>query len=385
MQIAQFDFDPRTRVLFGQGTLSQLGTVVSESGGSRVLLVSDQGLKAAGHESRAKELLSSAGLTIAVFDDVHPNPTSNDIESGVSFARSEQVDFIVGLGGGSSMDCAKGINFLLTNGGVMSDYKGVGKATKPMLPLVAVPTTAGTGSEAQSFAVIADPETHMKMACGDKKAAARVAILDPDLTITMPHSVRAATGIDAISHAVESYVTKKRGPVSQMFSLEAWRLLSQSFQRTLIEPENIDANGGMLLGAHFAGAAIENSMLGATHALANPLSAHFNLTHGIAIGILLPHVIRFNGQDPEIALLYGKLTEEIGLCERVDPEAPEVLARFLTTMVAKSDQPTQLRFCDIDEQLFPEMAAEAAEQWTALNNPRDVNSESLLELYRCAY
>ncbi len=385
MQTPEFDFDPRTRVIFGQGTLCRLGEFVKEFGGSKVLLVSDQGLKAAGHEDRAKSYLAAAGLDVAVFDDVHPNPTTDDIEAGVVFAREADVDFIVGLGGGSSMDCAKGINFLLTNGGKMSDYQGVGKATKPMLPLIAVPTTSGTGSEAQSFAIIADPNTHMKMACGDKKAAARVAILDPDLTLTMPNSVRAATGIDAISHAVESFVAKKRNPVSQLFSRKAWWRLSKAFLTSLAEPQNVEANGSMLIGAHFAGAAIENSMLGATHALANPLSAHCDLIHGIAVGVLLPHVIRYNGAVPEIAELYGKLAEDAGICKQSDAKATDHLADFITDLVRQAQQPTSLSECEVDESLFEIMASEAAEQWTGKNNPRPVSVESFLELYRCAY
>ncbi len=206
------------------------------------------------------------------------------------------VDLIVGLGGGSSMDCAKGVNFLLTNGGRMEDYWGVGKATKPMLPMIAVPTTAGTGSEAQSFALIAQAESHMKMACGDKKAACRIAILDPELTVSMPASVTAATGIDAISHAVETFVCNRRNAISQLFSRQAWRLISHGFPRVLADPTDLDARGAMLLGAHLAGAAIENSMLGAAHSMANPLSAHFDTTHGVAIGVLLPHVIRLMAQ-----------------------------------------------------------------------------------------
>lgn len=383
--IPEFDFDPRTRVIYGPGSIQHLGTLVSEFGGSRVLLVSDQGLKDAGHEQLAVRFLEEAGHHVSVYDDVTPNPTSNDINAGVEFAKAEEINFIVGLGGGSSMDCAKGINFLLTNGGEMADYKGVGKATKPMLPLIAVPTTSGTGSEAQSFAVIADPDTHMKMACGDKKAAAKVAILDPELTLSMPFSVRAATGIDAISHAVESYVTKKRGPVSQLFSKQGWELLSKSILKALHDPDDVEANGAMLLGAHFAGAAIENSMLGATHALANPLSAHFNTTHGVAIGVLLPHVVRYNGEDGEIARLYGVLAEQVGLCEQSDPDAADVLAGYLTMIVSKSKQPTTLSACDVDDSLLEQMANEAALQWTAQNNPRPVDPDSLLELYRCAF
>ncbi|MFP6764441.1 MAG: iron-containing alcohol dehydrogenase, partial [Planctomycetaceae bacterium] len=182
--LTAFDFDPRTRVVFGAGVLSQLGDFAREFG-NRALLVTDSGLKNAGHGDRALTILQAAGLKTVVFDSVQPNPTTDDVQSGLNIARGTHIDVIIGLGGGSSMDCAKGINFLLTNGGQMADFMGIGKATRPMLPLIAVPTTAGTGSEAQSFALIANAETHMKMACGDKKAACRIALLDPQLTVTM--------------------------------------------------------------------------------------------------------------------------------------------------------------------------------------------------------
>ena len=180
-------------------------------------------------------------------------------------ARAVRPDLIVGLGGGSSMDTAKGCNFILTNGGRMQDYWGVGKATKPMLPLIAVPTTAGTGSECQSFALIADEETHQKMACGDPKAAPRVAILDPLLTVTQPRRVAACTGIDAIAHAMETAVTKKRNELSWLYSREAFRLTAGNLDRVLQQPANLEARAAMQLGAAFAGTAIENSMLGAAH------------------------------------------------------------------------------------------------------------------------
>lgn len=385
MLIPEFDFDPRTRVLFGAGMLSRLSQEVIGYGGTRVLLVSDKGLKEVGHESRAVKILSDAGLHVEVFDEVHPNPTTLDIELGTAFAKDQQIDFIVGLGGGSSMDCAKGINFLLTNGGRMQDYHGVGKATKPMLPMIAIPTTSGTGSEAQSYAVIADPDTHMKMACGDKKAAARLAILDPELTVTMPKAVTAVTGIDAISHALESFVTTKRGPVSSLFGRQAWQLLNNSFIQVLTDPHDIDARGAMLLGAHLAGSAIENSMLGATHSLANPLSAHFGLTHGVVIGILLPHVIRFNAEVPDVRKLYGILAADVGLCKESDPSAGQHLAKRVQDCVRTAELPTALIDCDVDEMLIPVLAQEAAKQWTAQFNPRPVDPISLEKLYRCAF
>ena len=382
-RLTSFDYHPRTRLIFGSGTIDRLSAAAQELGGSNILLVTDSGLKAAGHEDRAIASLEDAGLSFVLFDNVTSNPTTEDVERGLDIARDAQIDLIVGLGGGSSMDCAKGINFLLTNGGKISDYVGIGKATKPMLPMIAVPTTAGTGSEAQSFALIADPETHMKMACGDKKAACRIAILDPELTASMPASVTATTGIDAISHAVETFVTKPRTPLSQMFSREAWQLLSSSFSTVLNDPGDIEARGNMLLGAHWAGSAIENSMLGATHALANPLSAKYDMIHGIAIGIMLPHVIRYNGS--EVGEWYGILAADSGLCDADSPKVTECLAGYLQDMVESTGSPTTLAECHVKEEDLPELAAMAAQQWTGEFNPRTVDSKSFEEIYRCAY
>ncbi|MBN70495.1 MAG: alcohol dehydrogenase [Gimesia sp.] len=381
--LSAFDYQPRTRIVFGGGTLSRLGELAVEQGAKHVLLVTDKGLAEAGHEARGVASLEQAGVEITIFDDVHANPTTEDVERGLAVARQQPIDLIVGLGGGSSMDCAKGINFLLTNGGKMEDYWGVGKASKPMLPLIAVPTTAGTGSEAQSFAVIAHPETHMKMACGDKKAACRVAILDPELTLTMPRSVTHVTGIDALSHALETYVTKPRNEISRLFSRRAWSLLAHSFPQVLNTPDDLTARGNMQLGAHFAGAAIENSMLGATHALANPLSAHFGLTHGVAIGIMLPHVIRFNAEL--VGEHYSQLASDIGLCDTHDPAGPGLLAEHIQSLVSLAGAPTTLTECEVDTGLFDQLAEEASRQWTGNFNPRPVDQSSLRELYECAY
>lgn len=380
--LTAFDYAPTTRVVFGPGTVSRLGELARELGGERALLVTDHGLAQAGHERRGIEVLRAADLDVTVFDDVQPNPTTDDVDRGLAIAREARINLIIGLGGGSSMDCAKGINFLLTNGGRMHDYWGVGKATKPMLPMIAVPTTAGTGSEAQSFALIADAQTHMKMACGDKKAACKVAVLDPDLTATMPRSVAAATGIDALSHAIETWVTKPRNPISQLFSRRAWQLLSSGFRPSIEHPADGDPRSRMLLGAHLAGAAIENSMLGAAHALANPLSAHYDVTHGVAIGIMLPHVIRYNA---EVAgALYAILAADAGLCDVDDSAAADRLAGFVRDQVALCGSPTALAECGVEAKRIPSMAEEAARQWTANFNPRPVDAESLADLYRQA-
>lgn len=362
-----FDFQSSTRVVFGENALDQLGDLTKELGVIRVLLVTDPGIISAGIVEKAIDSLKAACLEAFVFDGVEENPTSRHVADGVLFAQDQGgIDLLIGLGGGSAMDCAKGINFILTNGGRMEDYWGVDKATKPMLPSIGIPTTAGTGSEAQSFALISQAGTHQKMACGDKKARFRTVILDPALTVTTPKGVTAATGIDAISHAVESYVSTRRNSISQMFAKEAWRLLEKSFEIVVSDPENIEARSRMLLGAHLAGAAIENSMLGAAHACANPLTARYNITHGVAVGLMLPSVIRFNSQ------VVGTLYQDL---------YPSPLHERISKLRAVAGLPERLRDFEIQREDLPQLAEAASKEWTGKFNPRPVSAVELLKLY----
>jgi alcohol dehydrogenase len=358
-------------MVFAPGALDRLGEIAKAEGARRVMLVTDPGLRAAGYERRAARSLYRADLVVALFDQVEENPTTLHVEAALKAARKFQPDFLVGLGGGSSMDCAKGLNFLLSNGGHMQDYWGVGKATKPMLPMIAVPTTAGTGSEAQSFALITDPQTHQKMACGDKKALCRVAILDPDLTLTQPPRVAAAAGIDAIAHAVETAACNRRNDVSRTLSRQAWLLLESAYEPSLRNPGDADARKNMLLGAHLAGAAIENSMLGAAHALANPLTGEFAIPHGVAVGLMLPHVVRFNAADGLNP--YADLLADAGQ-----------LAARIEKMLAAAALPRRLHDRGVGAGDLPRLADLAAKQWTAAFNPRPVGAAELLSIYQVA-
>jgi alcohol dehydrogenase len=379
-----FDFYPQTRIVFGTDRIDELGLLATELGAARVLVVSDQGIVAAGHTGRGIAALEKEGLQTSLFDGVHENPTSDDVEQGLIAAQCFDPDLIVGLGGGSSMDCAKGINFLFCCGGKMQDYWGIGKATGQLLPMIAVPTTAGTGSEAQSFALISDPQTHEKMACGDRRAAFRIAILDPQLTHTQPAQVTALTGMDAIAHALETYVTSRRNAVSLAYSREAWRLLASHFVPVLKEPSDVEGRSGMQLGACFAGIAIENSMLGAAHALANPLTSHFGIVHGQAVAVMLPHVIRYNAEAA--SKWYREilsLTEHLDGCPSPTAEAAG-LADFVSQMISQASLKSRLGELDVDKSQLPELAQQAAQQWTGTFNPRRVNAEDLQELYRAA-
>ncbi|MDX1934432.1 MAG: iron-containing alcohol dehydrogenase [Capsulimonadales bacterium] len=382
MSVAEIDWQPRTRLIFGAGRLVRLGDLAREIGGKRALLVTDPGVRAAGYADTAGERLETAGVVVSVFDEVPENPTSATVERCAEAARAFAPDLLIGLGGGSAMDTARGGNFLYTNGGAMPDYRGYGKAEKPMLPLIAVPTTAGTGSEMQSYAVISDAETHRKMACGDPKAAARAALLDPELTLTCPRRVTACAGIDAIAHAVETAVTTKGTALSRLFSREAFRLLAANFRRVLDAPDDLDARGAMLLGAAYAGSAIENSMLGAAHSAANPLTARSKIVHGQAVGMMLPYVVAFNASEPEIAAAYETWVRQSG--PPIGEPAVDSLIEFLRGCLMAAGFPSTLREAGVTEEAIPLLAKEAAEQWTVQFNPRPIGEEDFVALYRDA-
>jgi alcohol dehydrogenase len=384
MPLFPFDFRLPTRVVFGPGRIGELGDLARELGAKRALVVSDSGVISAGHTQRGVEALHATGLAVLLFDGVHENPTTEHVEAGLEVAKDFRPDLIVGLGGGSSMDCAKGINFLYSCGGRMQDYWGTGKATGDLLPMIAVPTTAGTGSETQSFALISDSETHVKMACGDKRAAFRVALLDPELTLTQPPHVTALTGIDAIAHAVESAVSTRRSAISQVFSREAWRHLAPNFPRVLANPSDCEARAEMQIGACLAGIAIENSMLGAAHALANPLTSVYDVPHGLAVALMLPHVVRFN--DGEGSAAYQELLNVApgNGAMKQQKLGGEGLAQYIEAVRDEARLARRLSEVGVQRDRLPQLASSAAEQWTGKFNPRVVGPQELLMLYERA-
>jgi alcohol dehydrogenase len=251
-----------------------------------------------------------------------------------------------------------------------------------MLPSIGIPTTAGTGSEAQSYALISDSETHRKMACGDHKAAFRATILDPALTVSQPRQVAAAAGFDALSHAVESFVTAKRTSASDLFARDAWRLIEKHYERVLAEPSDLEARGAMLWGSHEAGIAIEQSMLGATHACANPLTARYGTTHAVAIAIMLPHVVRWNGAVVDER--YAELLNVAGLDSR-QGEAGSLLASRIEALAGAGALPRTLAEIDVPRVDLPQLASDATREWTGTFNPRPLDAAAALALYERAY
>lgn len=368
---------PAPKLVFGPGTLGELPALVREAGGSSVFLVTDTGLMRAGHAARATALLEAAGIPVTLYDHAHENPSETDAATCAAAARAAKFDCFVALGGGSSMDTAKAANFLLTNGGAMRDYHGYGKAAKPLLPLIAIPTTAGTGSECQSYALVSRDDTHEKMACGDPKARAYAAILDPELTATQPRSVAVLTGLDALSHALESAVTSKRNALSGPYAEAAFRHLGSAIGRVLAGTATLEDRGSMQLGAALAGLAIENSMLGAAHATANPLTARHGLTHGHAVALMLPAVMRFNSADPAATAIYARLEK---ILRETDPAAPSLLAWVEDTVRRAALPPFDGRAVDIAA-----LADDATRQWTGKFNPRPLQAADFAALYRHAF
>ncbi|WP_146409025.1 iron-containing alcohol dehydrogenase [Allorhodopirellula heiligendammensis] len=380
---APFDVQPRTRLIFGPGSSTRIAELSLSLGAKRVMVVSDAGIVAAGHFQQIADSLRRAGLVVGSFHDFAENPTSAMVDAGVVSAAAFAPDLLIGLGGGSSLDCCKGINFVYSCGGRIHDYHGVGKATSDLLPMIAVPTTGGTGSETQSFALISDHETHTKMACGDPRAACRIAVLDPELTVTMPARVTSLTGIDAISHAIETYVTVRRNAMSTTYSRSSFGLLAKSFLRVLQAPDDLVARGDMQLGASLAGMAIETSMLGAAHATANPLTARHDIVHGQAVGLMLPAVIRFNGTKH--ALWYAELLREIALPGdpplRVE-DAPDRLADLVAGWVRSAGLATSLGALSIPTSQLDVFVEDALQQWTGTFNPIALDTESVRGLYQ---
>jgi alcohol dehydrogenase len=378
-----FDAPDGTRIVFGPGRADQTGELARSLRLQKVLLVTDPAILAAGHAGRVQRSLESTGIAVHLFDTTTPEPTTADVDRCLQAVRAVgDVDGYVAVGGGSSIDTAKGANYLAENGGHIPDYRGFAKAKRPLKPLIAIPTTAGTGSEVQSFALIADEGGHHKIAFGDPSALPRVAILDPTLTLSQPRPVTANAGIDTLVHCVETAVTRARSAYSTMYSREAFRLTVENLPQVLAHPQNVEARGRMQLAACFAGLAIEHSMLGAAHAAANPLSACYSTIHGRAVGITVLEVVRWNAADPATQALYADLARCAGLALGRDPvtKAVEALIVGIDELRSLAEIP-RASAAGLVAQDIPALAREAASQWTAGFNPRPIAAADFERLY----
>ena len=361
----------------GPGAVSKLGRVMAQQDLKKPLLVVDPGVISGGHLEFMLQSLKATVESVQVFTDVLENPTDRSIRKGADKLRSEKFDSIIGFGGGSAMDTAKGLNFLLTNGGQMMDYQGYGKASLPMLPSIGIPTTAGSGSEAQSYAIVVRAEDNVKIACGDIKARFQYVILDSHLLLSVPRDVQAAAGIDAISHALESFVCRASTTRSRSFSRKSWEYLERSIEKSVIHGIPRSAED-MLLGSYLAGNAIEQSMLGAAHACANPLTARYGIRHGVAIGLVLPEVIRFNSESGEVRY------DRIDTVDPIKSNSDRIEGRIREMRLALG-LPTALVQIGVERSKIPELSRSAALQRTGQFNPIQVTEEVAEGIYEGSF
>lgn len=382
-----FVFVTTPSIVFGAGALARLGEIAAARLGPRVLVVTDRGLVAAGLLGPALERLADASIKAEVFDAVEADPPERTVEAAAERARVLGATGVVGFGGGSSMDVAKLAALLALGRERLADIYGVENAKGPRLPLLLVPTTAGTGSEVTPISIVTTGATEKKGVVAPVLLP-DVALLDPDLTLGLPAPVTAATGVDAMVHAIEAYtcIAPNKNPVSLALAREALRLLGGAIRTAVARGRDLAARGDMLLGSMLAGQAFANSPVGAVHALAYPLGGVYHLPHGLTNALVLPHVLRFNAQDPEAARGYA----EIAPCIFPDlvgrPDAGLALPDRLAALARDLGLPARLRDVAIPEEALARLAADAMRQTRLLvNNPRPVAEADALAIYRAAW
>jgi alcohol dehydrogenase class IV len=391
-----FQFTAPTRVVAGRDLIGSAGFEFAKEGAKAVLVVTDEVIRATGLVDRVCEGLVDGGLTVAgVHDDVPPDSDSAVVAACAQAARDTGADAIMAVGGGSVMDTAKAANVVFTHGGAPRDWEGyfglpreddgMGRAHE-LAPLACIPTTAGTGSEISFAAVIKDREQHVKFQIADFPMYPRLAILDPEATRTLPPAIAAATGMDAVTHAIEGYVSKEWTPHGDACALQALRLARDNLRRAVETPEDDDARGNMLIAANLAIQPTSAAAIGITHSLSHPCGAHFDVPHGVANAINLPWVIEFNsaGGD-DIAVRYRDIADLFGLESQGSPQrAAQTLADHVRELVSALGLPTRLSQVGVPESGIPVLVEGAMGDGCTLVNPREPTEEDLAELYRRA-
>ena len=386
--LSPFAFNTTKSIVFEPGAMSRTGELARNALGRRVTVVTDQGIRAAGLLDPALASLSEAGIETAVFDSVEVDPSRATVEACTDAIKAHGTSGVIGLGGGSSMDVAKLAALLAAGHDALDDIWGVGFAKGPRLPLMLVPTTAGTGSEVTPVTIITVGETE-KRGVVSPVILPDVALLDPDLTLGLPAHTTAATGIDAMVHAIEGYASKSanNNPISKMLARQALQLMGAHLDTAVREPGNREARAAMLFGSMLAGMSFANSPVAAVHALAYPIGGTFHVPHGLSNALVLPHVLRFNA--PEAASLYAEIARDLFPALDANQGAQGLCSAFiegLADLSARVGLQTRLRQLDIPESAIPQMASDAMLQTRLLvNNPRELNEADALAIYKAAW
>jgi alcohol dehydrogenase len=368
----------------GSGCLKEAVQAIESHGFKKALIVTGPVLNRLGVAKQIEALLNERGITCVIFAGSHSNPTTENVYDGLTLLRENRCDFVVSLGGGSPHDCAKGIALLATNGGEISDYEGVDQSAKPMLPLVAINTTAGTASEMTRFCIITDEIRHVKMAIVDKNVTPLMSVNDPDLMIAKPASLTAATGMDALTHAIEAYVSTAATPITDAVALKAIELI-QSYLKTAVDHgDNLEAREQMAYAQYMAGMAFNNASLGYVHAMAHQLGGFYDLPHGVCNAVLLPHVQRYNAQV--CAPRLTDVAKAMGVdTQGMDAKAGAEAALFAIGQLAKNvGIPAGLSELGVKAEDIPMLANNALKDACGVTNPKQASHQEICDIFQAA-
>lgn len=379
-----FRYEIPTIIEFGSGSVTKLAEHVKALGGSKVLIVCDPGIINAGVVTQLEKPLQAAGIAYSIFSDIEADPAIESVEKGTNLAKEQGCDLVVGVGGGSSLDTAKAIGLMIKNIGHIRDYVGIDKVPIPGAPVIAVPTTAGTGSEITIWSVLSDKKSKVKLSVGSVYNCPTLAIVDPELTTSLPAHITAATGMDALTHALESYVNKATQPISEGLSVQAMKMIAHNLRLAVVQGENLEARSNMLLASLMAAMAFNSTRLGLAHALAIPLGAHFKIPHGTVNAILLPEVMQYNvignvHKFAEIASIFGESTAHLN--PREAAERSVFAIRQLKNDVGIT---STLSDYGVREEHLDLIVEEAMQSGNVPVNPRKPTLEDLKNICRAA-
>lgn len=378
-----FNFKIPQNIEFGIGSLKKLPEILKENNTNHVFLISDHGLESIGVVKKIQDIIESGEIKCTKYLEVKPNPTVDIVNEATNIYKESGATSIVALGGGSPMDVAKAVGVLANYGGKITDYEGNHKVPGPIVPIIAIPTTAGTGSEVTASAVITDECRNYKMTVFSYEILPKYALLDPELIMTAPASIAASCGIDALIHALEAYLSRNASPFSDAMAEKAMELIGKNIRRFVANREDEEAACAMMAGSNFAGIAFARARLGNIHAMSHPVSAYFNVPHGVANAILLPTVVEYNAlaDNGRYEVIYNYIREGN---EVYNGFKPEMLVKEIIKLNSDLGIPKSLSQVGVKEELIPDMAKDAMKSANILANPRKSNLNDIIELYKKA-
>ncbi|MEX3237988.1 L-threonine dehydrogenase [Serratia quinivorans] len=370
--------------MIGSGCLDEAAKTMKQQGLRHALIVTDKVLNNIGVVAQVQQLLAVQQIESCVYDGTHPNPTTLNVKQGLALLQEHRCDCVVSLGGGSPHDCAKGIALVATNGGEIKDYEGVDRSAKPQLPMIAINTTAGTASEMTRFCIITDEARHIKMAIVDKHVTPILSVNDPHLMAGMPKGLTAATGMDALTHAIEAYVSSAANPITDACALKAVTMIAESLRDAVADGSNMQARENMAYAQFLAGMAFNNASLGYVHAMAHQLGGFYDLPHGICNAVLLPHVQEFNAQVcaprlKDIAVAMGLDVKHLN-----DPQGATACIAGIRLLAKDVGIPAGLLDLKVKEQDFDTLAANALKDACGFTNPIQATHEQIVAIFRAA-